>query len=116
MGILRRHMILALTLIWISFTTYPATAADLSLSLKEAIEVALSPEGSAEVQVAQESIRQVQALSDQSRAELLPHLGASVGYQNQTRNLEAMGLQQTSMFRPPTRVGPFTTFDSGFGF
>ena len=112
MGILRRHMILALTLIWISFTTYPATAADLSLSLKEAIEVALSPEGSAEVQVAQESIRQVQALSDQSRAELLPHLGASVGYQNQTRNLEAMGLQPTSTFRPPTRVGPFTTFDA----
>jgi outer membrane protein TolC len=94
------------------FLTHPATASDLNLSLKEAIQVALSQEGSAEVQVAQESIREVEALSDQSRAELLPHLGASVGYQNQTRNLEAMGLQPTSMFRPPTLVGPFTTFDA----
>ena len=111
MGILRRHIILALALIWISFT-HPATAVDLNLSLKEAIEIALSQEGSAEVQIAEEAIREVLARSQQSRAELLPHLGASIGYQNQTRNLEAMGLQPTSMFRPPTLVGPFTTFDA----
>ena len=111
MGILRRHIILALALIWISFT-HPATAVDLNLSLKEAIEIALSQEGSAEVQIAEETIREVQSRSHQSRAELLPHLGASIGYQNQTRNLEAMGLQPTSMFRPPTLVGPFTTFDA----
>ena len=110
MGILRRHIILSLALIWISFT-HPATASDLNLSLKEAIEIALSQEGSAEVQIAEETIREVLARSQQSRAELLPHLGASIGYQNQTRNLEAMGLQPTSMFRPPTLVGPFTTFD-----
>ncbi len=107
----RRHMILVLPLIWISFT-HPATASDLDLSLKQAIEIALSPEGSAEVQMAQESIREVQARSQQSRAELLPHLGASVGFQNQTRNLEALGLQPSPLFRPPTRVGPFTTFDA----
>ena len=111
MGILRRHLILPLALIWISFT-HPATAVDLNLSLKEAIEIALSQEGSAEVQIAEETIREVQSRSHQSRAELLPHLGASIGYQNQTRNLEAMGLQPTSMFRPPTLVGPFTTFDA----
>ncbi len=103
--------VLALALIGMFFT-HPSTASDLSLNLKEAIEIALSQEGSAEVQVAEESIHEVQALSDQSRAELLPHLGASVGYQNQTRNLEAMGLQPTSTFRPPTLVGPFTTFDA----
>jgi len=107
----RRHMILVLPLIWISFT-HPATASDLDLSLKQAIEIALSQEGSAEVQMAQESIREVQARSQQSRAELLPHLGASVGFQNQTRNLEALGLQPSPLFRPPTRVGPFTTFDA----
>ena len=111
MGILHRHMILALALIWISFS-YPATAADLNLSLQEAIEIALSQEGSAEVQIAQEFIHEVQARSQQSRAELLPHLGASIGYQNQTLNLEAMGLQPSPLFRPPTRVGPFTTFDA----
>ena len=106
-----RHMILVLPLIWISFT-HPATASDLDLSLKEAIEIALSQDGSAEVQMAAESIREVQARSQQSRAELLPHLGASIGYQNQTRNLEALGLQPSPLFRPPTRVGPFTTFDA----
>ena len=62
--------------------------------------------------MAAESIREVQARSQQSRAELLPHLGASIGYQNQTRNLEALGLQPSPLFRPPTRVGPFTTFDA----
>jgi len=62
--------------------------------------------------MAKESIREVQARSQQSRAELLPHLGASIGYQNQTRNLEAIGLQPSPLFRPPTRVGPFTTFDA----
>ncbi len=103
--------VLVLAMIWM-FLTYPAPGTDLNLSLKEAIQIALSQEGSAEVQVAEESIREVEARSQQSRAELLPHLGASVGYQNQTRNLEAMGLQPTSMFRPPTRVGPFTTFDA----
>lgn len=111
MGILHRHTILPVALIWISFI-HPATASDLNLSLKEAIEIALSPEGSTEVQIAEETIREVLARSQQSRAELLPHLGASIGYQNQTRNLEAMGLQPTSMFRPPTLVGPFTTFDA----
>ena len=106
-----RHMILALPLIWIAFT-YPATASDLNLSLKEAIEIALSQEGSTEVQIAEENIREVQARSQQSRAELLPHLEASIGYQNQTRNLEALGLQPSPLFRPPTLVGPFTTFDA----
>jgi outer membrane protein TolC len=111
MGILHRYTILPVALIWISFT-HPATASDLNLSLKEAIGIALSPEGSTEVQIAEETVREVLARSQQSRAELLPHLGASIGYQNQTRNLEAMGLQPTSMFRPPTLVGPFTTFDA----
>ena len=106
-----RHMVRVLALIWICFP-YPATAADLNLSLKEAIEIALSQEGSAEVQIAEETIREVQARSQQSRAELLPHLGASIGYQNKTRNLEAMGLQPSPLFRPPTLVGPFTTFDA----
>ena len=111
MGILHRYTILPVALIWISFT-HPATASDLNLSLKEAIGIALSPEGSTEVQIAEETVREVLARSQQSRAELLPHLGASIGYQNQTVNLEAFGLQPSPVFRPPTLVGPFTTFDA----
>ncbi len=106
-----RTLILALVLMWI-FSNHPATASDLELSLKDAIEIALSQEGSAAVQLAEEAIREVQARSGQSRAELMPQLDASIGYQNQTRNLEALGLQPSPLFRPPTLVGPFTTFDA----
>lgn len=104
-------MILVLAGIWI-IASSPVRASDLALSLKEAVEWALSGEGSAAVQMAQELMREVEARSRQSRAELLPHLEASIGQQEQTRNLEALGLRPSLNFRPPTLVGPFSTFDA----
>ena len=98
-------------LIWI-ISSSPVRASDLALNLKEAVEWALSGEGSSDVQMAQELIREVEARSGQSRAELLPHLEASIGQQEQTRNLEALGLRSSLNFRPPTLVGPFSTFDA----
>ncbi|MCZ6879340.1 MAG: hypothetical protein O7G29_14500, partial [Acidobacteria bacterium] len=85
-------MILVLAGIWI-ISSSPVRASDLALSLKEAVEWALSGEGSADVQMARELVREVEARSGQSRAELLPHLEASIGQQEQTRNLEAIGLR-----------------------
>ena len=104
-------MILVLAGIWI-ISHSPVRASDLALNLKEAVEWALSGEGSSDVQMAQELIREVEARSGQSRAELLPHLEASIGQQEQTRNLEALGLRPSANFRPPTLVGPFSTFDA----
>ena len=102
---------LVLSLAWI-LATPRLTAADLRLSLKDAVEMALSEEGNAAVQVAQEMIRDFQARSRQSRAPLLPHLEGSVASQSQVRNLEAFGLQPMGLFHPPDKVGPFAIFDA----
>ena len=87
-------------------------ASDLQLSLREALQMALSSEGNRAVQIAAELVRETQARSAGSRAVLLPNLEASIGQQSQTRNLEALGLRPQPNFRPPALVGPFATFDA----
>jgi outer membrane protein len=87
----------------------------LKLSLEQAVEIALSPEGNARVQIAKELIAQAQAQAGQARAALLPSIDASVGQQSQTRNLEAFGLGFNIAalgFEFPTLVGPFNVFDA----
>ncbi len=93
----------------------PDTGRTLQLSLKQAVEIALSPEGNTRVLLAEELIRQARARSAQARAALLPNLDASVSDQNQTRNLAAFGIQiqlPIPGFVFPTFVGPFTVFDA----
>jgi len=85
------------------------------LSLKDAIGIALAPEGSVRLQLAGELLRQARARSDEVRAALLPNISASVGEQNTTRNLEAAGIHFTIPipgFTFPTLVGPFNIFDA----
>jgi outer membrane protein TolC len=87
----------------------------LRLSLRKAVELALSPEGSPRVQIAGESIRQAEARSAQARSALLPNIDGTVSQQNLTRNLEALGLRvETPIpgFRIPGFVGPFNVFDA----
>ncbi len=97
----------------VAAATIPAVAQDpLRLSLKQAVEQALSQEGNAAVRVAEEDVRQAEAGSRIARSALLPHLDATIAEQNQTRNLEALGLRPQGLFRPPMLVGPFTTFDA----
>lgn len=87
----------------------------LQLSLKHAVDIALSSEGNARVQVAEELIRQAQARSAQARAALLPNVDAYVSQQSQTRNLEAVGIHiqlPIPGFEFPIFVGPFNVFDA----
>ena len=87
----------------------------LKLSLEQAVEIALSPEGSTRVKIAKELIKQAQAQAAQARASLLPNIDAYVGQQNQTRNLEAVGLSFSlpiTGFVFPRLVGPFNVFDA----
>jgi outer membrane protein TolC len=87
----------------------------LRLTLKQAAEIAVQPNGNARIRLAQEMIRQAQARSAQARAALLPDVSAGASQQNQTRNLEAMGIHfniPIPGFVFPTFVGPFTTFDA----
>jgi outer membrane protein TolC len=88
--------------------------APLRLSLAEAVEIAVSPKGSARVELAAEAAKQAEDRSRQARGALLPNLDASFATQSQTRNLEAFGLRLESPlpgFRIPTFVGPYTTID-----
>jgi outer membrane protein len=106
-----------LPLILTALAALPAFAGTpLKLSLKQAVDVALAPEGSTRVQLAGEGVRQAQARANQSRAALLPNLDSYVSEQSQTRNLAAMGLTSIHIpipgFSFPTFVGPFNTFDA----
>jgi outer membrane protein TolC len=91
-------------------------AAPLQLSLKRAVEIAVSPEGNTNIQLSGEALKQAQARSAESRAALLPDLEASVTQQSRTENLAALGLGAVALpipgFHFPTFVGPFATFDA----
>ena len=102
---------------WLILFTVPlmCLAAPLQLSLKRAVEMAVSPEGNTNIQLSGEALKQAQARSAESRAALLPDLEASVTGQSRTENLAALGIQVVVPipgFRFPTFVGPFSTFDA----
>lgn len=85
------------------------------LSLVQAVNIALSPDGNIRVRIAEELVRQARARSVQSRAALLPSIDASVGQQSMTRNLAAFGIRinlPIPGYESPTFVGPFNIFDA----
>lgn len=87
----------------------------LELSLKKAVEIAVSPEGSTRLRLAGEALKQTETKKDQARAALFPDLEAQVTERNLTENLQAMGID----FRFPAflgigiprYVGPFSVLD-----
>jgi outer membrane protein TolC len=88
----------------------------LSLSLKRAVEIALSPEGNARVALADESIVEAQGRASEARSALLPNFDASISEQSEVRNLKALGLNFAAFNLPipfsiPSIVGPFNVFD-----
>jgi len=92
-----------------------AQPAPLQLSLKRAVDLALSPDGNTQVQLAAESLRQSETRVTQERSAFLPDLSGFVTYQDQTRNLAAFGISfnvPIPGFEFPTLVGPFTTFEA----
>ena len=88
----------------------------LSLSLKRAVEIATSQEGSTPIQLSAESLKQAEMRSKEARAALLPDLEGAFSYENRTANLAAMGISLTRLpfpgFEFPTFVGPFLTMDA----
>jgi outer membrane protein TolC len=101
---------------WILCAAQVAWAAGpIQLSLKRAVEVAVSPEGNTSIQLSDEALKQAQSRSAQARAALLPDLEASVTERDQTESLVAMGINLVVPipdFHFPTFVGPFTTMDA----
>lgn len=90
----------------------------LSLSLKRAVQLAISPEGNAQIQLAGEALKQAQSRSIQARAALLPDFESYLTYRNMTVNLRANGLQFNIPTLPgfsfafPALVGPFNVMDA----
>lgn len=88
----------------------------IQLTMKRAVEIATSPEGSTQIQLSGESVRQAQLRSKEARAALLPDLESSFSYQNRTANLAAQGITLTHVpfpgFAFPVFVGPFNNMDA----
>ena len=102
---------------WILAAALPIAAADgpLELSLRRAVELATSPEGNTNVQLAAEAVKQAAARAAQARAALLPDLSGQAYVRNQVVSLEAMGLRQAVQvpgFSFARTIGPFTTTDA----
>jgi len=88
----------------------------LQLTLKQAVQLALAPEGSTRVKLAEEDLKQAESRADQSRAALLPDFEGSLQYQNETVNLRAFGIDFPKIpipgFAIPSFVGPFSVLDA----
>jgi outer membrane protein TolC len=102
---------------WILFLSAVLACAQstLPLSLKRAVEIAVAPEGSPKVSLAEETIRQSETRVAQSRAAFLPDVEASVTDQSETVNLKSFGLNISvpiAGFSFPSLVGPFSVFDA----
>ncbi|HXP87028.1 MAG TPA: TolC family protein [Bryobacteraceae bacterium] len=89
--------------------------ATVELSLKRAVDIALTPEGSAKVALAQQSIRQAETRVQQARGAFLPSVDGSVQDRDQTTNLKAFGFNfalPLPGFALPSIVGPYSVLDA----
>jgi outer membrane protein TolC len=90
----------------------------LRLSLKRAVEVALSPEGNTYIQLSNEGVRQAKSRSAQARSALLPDIEAQAFQQSTMRSLATLGLNLgiedlhlPFHFNVPNVVGPYNVVD-----
>jgi outer membrane protein TolC len=115
----RTRFLIAVLLISPAFAQLQNRPPVLPLSLKQAVEIALAPEGSTRVRLAEEALKQAESRANQARAALLPDLESYVQYQNQTNNIKAFGFNFASFIPPipglnfnfPSLLGPFSLVD-----
>jgi outer membrane protein len=87
----------------------------MQLSLKRAVDIALTPEGSARVALAEESIRASETHLSAARAAFYPDVDGTVNERSQTINLKTFGFDfqfPGAGFSIPSVVGPFNVFDA----
>jgi len=92
-----------------------ASAQKQPLSMKQAVEIALAPDGNTRVRLAAQAVELSKARAAQARSSLLPNIDGGVTGQNFTRNLRAMGISFPANipgFSVPDVVGPITNFDA----
>ncbi len=87
----------------------------MQLSLKRAVDIALTPEGSARVALAEQSVRISETHVNQARSAFFPNIDGSVNERSQTVNLHTFGFNfqfPIPGFSIPGIVGPFSIFDA----
>jgi outer membrane protein len=85
----------------------------MQLSLKRAVDIALTPEGSARVALAEQSVRVSETHVDQARSAFFPNVDGTVNERSQTVNLHSFGFNFSFPgFSIPSIVGPFSIFDA----
>ncbi len=86
----------------------------LQLSMKRAVEIALTPEGSTRVALALETVKQAEARAKQAKGAFLPTLDGQVQEKSETVNLNTFGITFPKIpgLKFPTFVGPFDVFDA----
>jgi outer membrane protein len=70
----------------------PPERGPLRLSLKRAVELALSPEGNTYIQLSGENLRQAKSRTAEARSAFLPDVEAQAGQSTDMRSLAALGL------------------------
>ena len=100
-------------LLFLSSTPFANAQTPLQLSLKRSVEIALAPEGSERVALANVSLAQAESKVAQARNAFLPILSASIQDRSQTVNLGTAGIDiKIPGFLFPSLVGPFQVFDA----
>jgi outer membrane protein len=85
----------------------------MQLTLKRAVDIALTPEGSARVALAEQSIRASETHVSEARAAFYPNIDGLIQERSQTVNLRTFGLNfGFPGFPTPSIVGPFSIFDA----
>src|SRR6185295_4488214 len=92
------------------------TQGPLQLSLGRAVDIALQPEGSTRVALAEESIRLAEIRMAQAKSAFMPRIDGSFQGRNQTANLRTFGFEFPGSTLPggftfPSLVGPFSVLD-----
>ena len=89
-------------------------ASPLSLTLRDAVRMALAPRGNLSVDVAEQSVATAQARLRESKAADMPYVDFSFNAMNERTNLDAFGFQSIHApgFTFPEGVGPFEVLES----
>ncbi len=98
----------------VTVSTNPVPQSVMQLSLKRAVEIALTPEGSPKVALAMESVKQAQEQTRQAKSAFLPTVDGSIQERSETVNLRTFGINFPTVpgFVIPSFVGPFSVFDA----
>jgi outer membrane protein TolC len=112
---MRLVSLLMLATVFSTAQNLSVTQQALPLSMKRAVQIALAPDGSTRVALAQESIDQAAQRVTEAKSAFLPNVDASITDRRQTTDLQAYGFSfqiPVPGFSLPAIVGPFNVLDT----